>query len=263
MFKEFNEMLNLRTMDTGSKRHVLDKMAAGIAALHDPRLAGLHAVALAGAAAASQVNLQWLNQKKLDETTRGDARLIDYELDRQLGSLYTILKTYAELPAGGPASESARAIVNALFVRGVFPYTSLSFNEEYDQVRTLIARLRADFAAELAAVGVENIVDGVETLNISYGEALDKSVQRISFEKVSEVRQEADHAFHKFILALVGALVDQPDTLAELLEPLRIQQQRIADYFKRHNATPTVDPDTGEPVDAPDSPEVVAPAETV
>lgn len=34
---------------------------------------------------------------------------------------------------------------------------------------------------------------------------------RVSFEKVSEVRQQVDEAFPTFLLAVIGALVDRPD----------------------------------------------------
>ncbi|AWV88255.1 DUF6261 family protein [Bradymonas sediminis] len=248
---DFSKMLNLRTMDNGSQRHVLDQMSADLAALGLPRLDGLHADALAANERANEANLRWLNQKELNETARSDARSIDHELDRQLGSLHTILKTYAEMPAGGPASTQARTVIDALFARGVAPYTTLSFNEEHNQVRALIATLRAEYTAELAAVGVSALVDQLEVINTEYGEALSRGVERISFEKVSTLREQADQLFHKFLLALIGELVDQPDILAQRLKPLYIQQKRVAEYFKRYKSIPTVDPQTGETPETP------------
>ncbi|AWV88563.1 DUF6261 family protein [Bradymonas sediminis] len=264
MFSDITKMLDLRVMDTGSKRHVLDKMAAGVAALGDARLSRLHADALAQTAVASEVNLQWLNQKEINDTARSDARAIDHDLDRQLGSLHTILKTFAELPTGGPAAAHARSVIDALFVRGVAPYTTLSFNQEHDQVRTLIAKLRSDHAAAIAAVNLSDMVDDLEALNTEYGRALNKDVLRISFEKVTQARRQSDTAFHTFLLALIGHMADQPDALSEHLEPLRVQQKRLATYLRRHNASPTVDPETGEPMEPPEPlDEVVAPAEPV
>lgn len=253
MIDDFSKLLNLRAMDNGSKRHVLNKMSAPVQRLGDARLARLHQVALAGADATSQVNLRWLNQKELSETARRETRAIDAQVDRQLSSLHALLKTWADLPAQTAASAQAQRVLDALFIRGVFPYTSLPFDEEHDQVNTLISVMRSDFSAELGALNLDPVLDGLEQLNDEYGLALGRDIEKVSFEKVREVREDADQAFHKFLLALVGELVDQPDALSEILEPLRLQQKRLAEYYKRHKEPPAVDPDSGEPIGPEDA----------
>src|SRR5690554_551727 len=237
MFNELSEMLNLRTMEIGSTLYVLEKMAPQMSALDIPRLSLLHEEALAMAETASKANLRWLNQKELNKTARRDARDLKHGVDRQVGSLHQLLKLLADLPSGTPRALSARKILNTVFARGALAYTSLPFNEEYDQVRQLINILRNEMLFEVAQVGLDDVIDGTEALNTAYGEALQQDVERIDFEQVSQTRNDATIAFHKFLIVALGELIEQPDELDTLLEPLRLQQKRLTESLRRNRTS--------------------------
>ena len=201
-----------------------------------------------------RVNYDWRQHKMSGPTTRTDSVGLDVEIDHALSHLAATARGFAESSFDSAARTAGRKLTAEVFPRGVFPITSLKYEEEHHAVAELVDRLHNDYPGEVAALALTEVVDGLAQLNDRFGRALGEIDVPITFDQVEEARVSAREAFAKVFILALSKTLDDPDKRHELLAAYYDQQARIAHYYDRRGNTPAMDPATGEPIEEPGAP---------
>src|SRR5690554_2140921 len=123
-------------------------------------------------AQAGTLRFDWDNRKRVEPLRRQGIMEIDAQVDRAVSTIYDMAKVYLDFDPSTPAFQMADELVDAVFPEGVWPITSVRFEEQHNKVNQLIARLRGAFARHVAQLNLGLLLDRLETLNADYNAQL-------------------------------------------------------------------------------------------
>lgn len=224
---------------------------------------------LAACEVVQKVEFDWMQSKKSGPAGRKEAMQTDIKIDRTLGQIHSIIKAFADVEDDTSQRQAARRVKANVLPRGVYPITSLKYEEQHRATDELCQRLTGQFAADVDALGLSDLVDSVVRMNETFRQQLVVHDDQVTFDEVLEARHRAEDLFAEVIFAVLTATFGEPEAREELLSAVVDQQRRIAKYRRRRGGIPAVDPDTGEIVDdtgdgpapEPDTPEPDTPEE--
>lgn len=205
------------------------------------------APAQAKLAEAGALRFDWDNRKKMEPLRRQGIMKVDAQVDRAVSAIYDMAKVYLDFEPSTQAFQMADELVDAVFPQGVWPITSVRFEEQHNKVNQLIGRLRGRFSNHVAQLNLGLLLDRLETLNAEYNaqlSALDNF--NISYSEVQEAENAAIEAYFGVVLVIWASHLDDPATRAALLAPVEEQNTRLARHHRARRTPPRLDPDTGE-----------------
>ena len=250
MFERIGDLLSLYVFGTGSMLFCLQDMDKKAQSLGNDPLVERIQDALALNARARKSHFQWETQKRDDPQVRRAAVNRDNKIDRTIGQIYRITKSYAGVEADLPVKEAGQTIKDGLFSRGIAPIVHATFEEQHVLNKELIDRLRNDYADEVEILGLTPLVDTLADHNAAFRRELNVTRDEyLTYDEVQSARAEAQDAFHKVIFHIVGDYLDDLDAALDLLATVEDQQERISRYRRRRGSRPEVDPSTGEVID--------------
>lgn len=246
MSQRSSDFLNGYQQDNGSKQHTLNSMRPVAERRGYTGVVDYIDAALSDCEAVQGVNFRWRQFKASGPISRTGAVELDVKLDRTLSQFHTIVDAYANSQTESPQRQAARRIKEGVIPRGVYPITSLKYEEEHAEVDELHKQLTTDFADDVEAVALKGVVDDIGQINSAFGDELKKYDAPITYDDVLDARRASEESYSRAIMSGVVATFDDPEARDELLSAYFDQQQRIAAYRKRRGSLPRVDPDTGE-----------------
>lgn len=252
MYEHDFEIIDAYEQDTGSQLFVLlDMRAKAEAAGLDPLVPFIDE-AIDNCNETRSREFDWNQAKVSGPVRRREAVQIDVKIDRTLGQIHTIIETYAETEVESPQRQAARTLKKHVLPRGVFPITSLKYEAQHAAVGEFIDRCDNEFPDQINTLGLTGLLTTTRELNDDFGRLLAIHDDQITFDEVLAARSTAEASYARVLMAVMVETFGQPELRQDLLSAFKDQQARIANYRKRRGASPTIDPDTGEPIDAQD-----------
>lgn len=248
--------LNYRQMDPSAQRYCLNNLDPMVADLDNERLREQLVEAMELNKRAGEMELAYKTDKQTRSEARNEAASIDDKVDRTLSSISNIVGRNAEMERDCRARRLARELREEFFPTGVYHLTSAKFDEQHMNVADLLEQLRAGFDEHIQNLGLQPMVRTLEDLNEEFGTQLDlaNADDTVTYDELRAARGEAREAFHKVVFMIFGDYVNEPEIREKLLEPIENQHELIGRYHRRNGEPPTVDDETGEPVEPTDEP---------
>lgn len=208
------------------------------------------------ATSAQRAQYDWRQKKKAEPRRENRASKIDAKLDQSVSSLFKGLKTQLDLPPDSTRHQLAREVIDDLFPEGVYPITSLRYEDEHGAVQVMLNRLDAKYSQHISQLGLDEHVALVTDLNDKYGEVLTHTDDsHLTYADVRAARKEANARYRELLVVILAEYVDDDEARARVTGPVRSQNEWTARYYKRRGESPEVDPETGDPVDGDVPPE--------
>ena len=248
-------LYTLLRFSNGRRIFVLKEVLAIATGLAKPRLTTRVEEALAFERNARKLERRWRRTKAKTSKARGEAKVLDAQLDRVISAMYASLQSVlATIDPRSAHAGKVRTFLDTYFPEGAEGIT----NAEFDDALSIIEEMNEDFALLSE--------DDIKELNITYqvpelarlGPLFAAELSRpeashtIRFEKVSAARTQGHKKLCR-IVSTIHAEYDEDDgpeageAQAALLAPILAANERVAQRRKRRNG-PDVDvnPDTGE-----------------
>ena len=252
-----HDLSSLLRFSNGRRLFVLKMLMTLATGLASPLLISRLEVALAFERSLRTLESDWRRTRGNRSTARGNAAVIDAQLDRLIGSIYrTVQEALVPLPAG-----SAAAIMVANFLLRYFPEGAEGItNAEFEDALAIIEEMNEDFAVlsdtDKGTLNITNHVPELARLAPLFAIELNRPVAgQVRFETVSEARLEG----HEHLCGIVSTINSEywgkePEKVAAreaLLAPIREANARVVERRKRKNAPDVeVDPETGEELES-------------
>lgn len=202
-------------------------------------------------AEAGALRFDWDNRKKMEPLRREGIQEIDGRVDRAVSAVYEAAKMYLDFDPVTRPFQMAHELVGAVFPDGVWPITSVRFEEQHSKVNQVIARLRGSFAQHVRQLNLGLLLDRLEALNAEYNAQLSALNNfTVSFAQVQAAENAAIEAYFEVVLLVWAHYLDEPATRAALLAPVEEQNTRLARHYRARRTPPKIDPTTGEELGA-------------
>lgn len=266
MFIQLDDYVTMYQLPSGRAVHAGRKVAAAARAGDVASIVTRADAFLAAANATHDLELRYRRAQSTPQYGPGAAAL-DARIDRALGALDRMVSGYAELaddPETPPQVSAAATKLSAeLFPRGVTYITLMSYAEEYEAVRKLVARLggAGDLSAAVSALSLEPFVASLTKLNAAFGAELDRApkVDGPSWDQIRASRAMTHARALELVAVVLGTYPDADDASATqrtaILAPLMVQQRALAALYRSRQGGRDINPDTGELAPtAPDTP---------
>ncbi|RAL20206.1 hypothetical protein DL240_18495 [Lujinxingia litoralis] len=206
------------------------------------------------------VELAYNQQKEGGSRARGEAVVIDRELDVMI----TDLRDFVVIRSRSASSEVAQAaarIEQKLFRSGVADVIRLSFEDQLGVMEAMIAEFDGTLRDDVARVGLERDVARFRARVADFAEELRRQKTELTtWDQVMARREELHEASCLVVVMVLSSFLDLADMGAmemreHILAPLREQQARVLDAQRRRRAIGDVNPETGEEDAGAPSPE--------
>jgi hypothetical protein len=195
----------------------------------------------------------WARSKNLS-TARGNAAVLDGQIDGTLGASHSTLKNHiAALPPENPIVVAAQTILSQVFPEGVKPIITLSFENQLAVNDTIIASFKGDLKEAVAVAGISSYADRLETLNEAFRLELEKFPRKETGYDAIDAADWRGNLFIRRIAAVILGTFHQETAeaakqRAALLGPILEQGERVRQNRKGRRAPQDVDPETGNEV---------------
>lgn len=256
----WNDWISLAPFTPGRALYALDRMAESATVRAQAALAADVARAQGAAAALDEVEARWRTRKALSGA-RGNAVEIDGVLDRLLAAIYQQLRTrLGFLPATDASRRAAEAFLLKNLPQGAGPVTVLPFEEELAVLQRVLKAFDEPGGRALArSFEVGGLVSQLAAEVPRFAAELARTQpETIGFDAVRAARASLQRALGRLVARCVAELGDEADAerLAEVLEPLAFQQDRLRALRASRRRLSDVNPLTGDEEPASgDSPE--------
>lgn len=250
MIANVGERLDYYKVSTGSRLYSLRQVRQRLQGVDKPRLLDRVERAIQANEEAARLNYDWRMRKRQKPLGRKGAAEVDAKVDKMLSAIHSAIEGYLVFDDQPALVEAATALKTAVFPEGVYPISSIKYEDQHAATNELLGRLDGELDAHVATLNLQPHVDRLRKLNQEFGRALASSGQgQLSFDKVEAARRAGSNAFHVVIATILGDYAEDLETLARLLGPIEEQNERARMYYKRRGTMPHVDPDTGELVE--------------
>lgn len=223
-------------------------VASGIVA---PELEARLSEAQAEARRTIRSDQRWQDVRSNRSTKRGDAQLIDREIDETIKAIHKRLEADAVGKENDPVVIAAKTISNALFLNGYSKVTQTPYDVQLGLVDNLLDHLEGDLDAHVVTLGMERHVQNLRDLNEQFRIELDAENGRpFNFKQVEAQRDALREAIGHVIIAVFFTLrLPTPENtalLSVIFEPLQTQTKAVSDAYRAKRRARDVNPKTGE-----------------
>jgi tetratricopeptide (TPR) repeat protein len=248
---QFRSFFDLYDLTPSARLHVVRKVLDVLdeVGAEDALVARAEACAQICARAMNRT-YDWRQRKSLAAQSKSTSTELDARLDRALSNTLKFLEVAGDLPEGHPQQGAAAKVIEDLFPEGVFPITSLPYEDQLGAVEIVLQRLDEDYQDEVELLHMGPHVERLQQAFDAFEEALTYlDGNPLTYDMVLAARTEAAEAYHKLVASLLVAYIDNDATRARVLRPVITQNDWTARYYRRRGTSPEVDPDSGEPID--------------
>ncbi len=247
------DALSAYKMDDGSMRYAASEMIGPLEQRGKSALVDRAKSVVEKAETTIQLRYDWQHDKHQDPLTREGTKELDGRIDRTISSLMNGADTYTTLEGDSEQRRLAEEFIDGLFSAGVAPITNKTYTEQHADVDELISRLRGEYAAHVDTLNLGMLVDQIEELNAEFGERLNPGGNTVDYDEVEAASVEAEDEFHRLLVEIMAEFAEDLETMNRVLEPVFEQSERTRRHLRHRGSVPTVDPETGEPVDESES----------
>jgi hypothetical protein len=201
---------------------------------------------------------------EVQNVPKGNPKLvaIDVRLDRALVALRDAAQAHVDAGSdddGDDAPDNARALLAAIFPKGVRDVTQSTFVEELSLVDGILDEIKTNHAATIDQLGLGRFVQRITQINEEYRAAQQEPAS--GGPNGSDVRA-ARARTQEFLLEVVSLVIGQfplaekkdIEARQKLLGPILVQNDAIGAYLRARRSVEDVNPDTGEVQPAPTAP---------
>jgi hypothetical protein len=246
----WNDWITLAPFTPGRALYALDRMAQSATVQAQASLAADVTRAQAAAAALDEVEARWRTRKALSKA-RGNAVEIDAVLDRLLTAIYQQLRTrLGFLPAADANRRAAEAFLLKQLPQGSGPVTLLPFEEELAVLQRVLKAFEAPEGQALQrSFELGGLVSQMAAEVPRFAAELARTQpETIAFDAVRAARANLQRALARLVARCVADLGDEADAerLAEVLDPLAFQQERLRTLRASRRRLSDINPLTGD-----------------
>lgn len=197
---------------------------------------------------------RWLDVRTNKSRKRGDATVIDRDIDQTIKAIHKRLEADAVGKENDPAVIAANTIINALFLHGYSSVTRSAFDVQLGLVDNLLDHLEDDLDIHVLTLGLERHVQNLRDLNEQFRIELDAENGRpFGFPQVNEQRNALREAIAHVIVAIFHDLrLPTPENtalLSVIFEPLKTQTRAVSEAYRAKRRVRDINPKTGEELD--------------
>lgn len=248
--ERFPDWFNLYKISLGAIAYCLAEMMGILEDLGNQEAVEVAREAKVKQERASDMKLQWEQQRDEDPLRSEDATKIDNKIDSTLSNILQIAEGFAEAEMETEQKRLADEFVGDLFASGVFPITSKPFHDQHEAVNRLLDQIEDGYTEHLEKLNLQRLVGQLRELNDEFSQRLGSTqADRIEYDEVEAATVEAEDAFYKLLVKVMHDYADDMETFNEVVYPLREQLEWTRRHMKRRGTVPEIDPDSGEPVD--------------
>lgn len=210
--------------------------------------------------------LEWESVRGVRPRRRGNAQVIDAQIDAQISAIQSIVLAHTKGPDDDSMVQLAKGFMQEVFPRGVVAITKLPFEEQLARVEELQERFEGPLSGDVEALGVTKQVERLKPLISEFR----KELKRVEAPALSWDDVKAAHLQgHEYLAgALIRVLGSYPGTDADstarreaILAEMNRQQEYVREENSRSRTPVDVDPDTGVEVDPGEDAEVITPVD--
>jgi hypothetical protein len=248
--ERFPDWFNLYKISLGAIAYCLAKMMGILEDLGNQEAVEVAKKAKAKQERASDMKLQWEQQRDEDPLRSEDATKIDNKIDSTLSNILQIAEGFAEAEMETERKRVADEFVDDLFASGVYPITSKPFHDQHEAVNRLLDQIEDSYTEHVEKLNIGGLCTQLRELNEEFGQRLGSTqAERIDYDEVEAATVEAEDAFYNLIVKVMHDYADDLETFNRVVYPLREQLEWTRRHMKRRGTVPEIDPDSGEPVD--------------
>jgi len=182
---------------------------------------------------------------------------LDAAVDRKMGDLNVLFRTFASLFAGKPVGARWQALVDATFAGGATYYTAKPYIEEAAAIAALKAELGDAKWSELT--GESLVKEALAELDLVYQPYADKvgrftDSSRVSWDEVKALDLANHRRLCVFVAGIVHELASDEAARKAALAPIAQQDQEVYELLRDRRKVTDIDPSTGDPVEPPPAP---------
>lgn len=249
-----SRLLDFRSFPLGRQDHALRTLDEALVGIEDPFLRRKIAQAIEFGERARGLELDWRGHRRATQYG-AEAQQIDYELDRALSALFTVLSaTLDSYGASSSKGEFARLLIDRLFPKGVREVIHLPYHEEEHTVRVMLGRLRSEpeLVDAVGELDLGPVIARVAEVHARYRKALPRKPSKtVTYEQVRAAQREGHELLCEVVVLVRGVLLrgelDGPQAarLQAALREVCRQDEAIKRFYQRRRRVTEDDPDPG------------------
>lgn len=243
--RSVEEWLKMYVHPTGIRLFAARETEKAAHALGDAEVAAWAADVVAADTHAQQLELEWLGKKDKNTKVRERAMEVDNQVDRALGGLYNHFTGLRDrLPPGHVHQKMAAALIKDVFPKGVYPITTMPFEQEHSAIDGILEKLANHFAADITTLGATIFFDHLLETHTEYGEVLSiLNSEPLTFAAVKAARLTGQRLYSGLVVRILAKYFDDEVTRNKLLKTIEDQEERIGARNKRRfsNSSKTKD----------------------
>lgn len=246
---------DLRQMPTGRRRFTITATQRTVAEEAEFReFRDFLAQAAAHDEKTHQLEREWARVRANRSTKRGDAGIIDAEIDIQVAAMEMILRANSRGDDDDPDIQVARQLHQTLFPRGYGAITQLPFEEQLIALEDLLKVIDSELKPLLVIGGIERQVQRLRPLVQRFrDELLAFQGRSVVWEDVVAANQQGHENMAGLVARAIGLFpgTDAESTLRRetILAEFNRQQEIVREANRRRRQVRDVDPETGAEVD--------------
>lgn len=245
--------LQMRRFPTGRRIFTLEQTRV-VADKHLPTLLPLIDQAIAHDRNTLRLEGLWSRTRGDTSTSRGEATVIDAQIDRTLVAMETVAKGQQVGPKGDLVADAATRFLKAVFPLGVQAVTQKPFEEQLGGLKMLVELFDGELEKDVKLIGVERHLAQLKPLMEQFEQqlALTKT-PHITWDVVSAAQREGQELLAEVVVVILGAFHARNSATTSVREELLAEYNRqdalLREAFRRQRRPLDVNPDTGEEVD--------------
>lgn len=248
---EISNFFDLRRMPSGRYGHAMKRMHDRAVEAGVTEVAERIEQAVQAARETQLAELAWSEVRQNSSNARGKAMLIDNVIDEQIAAMESAVRALQVGDEDDPVVDKARELHRAIFANGVRAITHQAFEVQEGIMKAMMSRFDSDLSGHVDALGLRRAVERLRRLIGEFSAELEKEKRdTITFDQVRAARSAMHEATCEAVVAVLyhfsGTDEAAVNQRSRILEPLMIQQSRVAEARRRRRVPTDVDPDTGE-----------------
>lgn len=240
---------NIRRLPTGRLLFVLNDIRQVAVGLHLQGLVTEVDEAIAHAKKTLELELQWRTRKSDPSKKRGDASIIDSQIDTLLGGIQSIVSGQSVGDESDPAVPAARRFLSSIFPLGLGGITNQSFEQQLGYMDAMQLRFANELKDDVKTLGLGAKLSQLSTLVEAFRKELEKTRNEITWNSVVAAQNEGHELLADLFVSIFACHKKRdPETLkrrAALLAEYDRQDRIVYEAQRRRRKVLDVDPDTG------------------
>lgn len=240
---------NIRRLPTGRLLFVLNSIRQVAVGLHLRELVAEVDAAIAHAKKTLDLELQWRTRKSDPSKRRGDALLIDSQIDTLLGGVQNIVNGQAVGDDNDPAVPAAKRFLASIFPLGLGGITNQSFEQQLGFMDAMKVRFDTELEDDIKVLGIGNKLAQLSKLVEAFRQELEKTRDDLVWETVAAAQNEGHELLSELFVSILSAhkarTPQNAERRAALLAEYDRQDRIVFEAQRRRRRVLDIDPDTG------------------